>query len=316
VGIAKFLSPNCLIRLGHFIFVEKLRELRYIEDVEKFKFLLKNKIAQLPKTPGVYAFNKGAKLLYIGKAINLRDRVKNHQGEPVLGLAKHIAYIETDSEIEALILEAKLIKKYQPKFNVTMRKESKMQNYEMAGKIKNQIKALEKVLANSRIFQLKEPGFPSIYQERIEAYDISNIQGKEATGSMVVFVNDKPDKSQYRKFKIRTGREPNDVAMLKEVLERRFNHKEWPYPDLILIDGGKAQLNIAKKICSKLNLKQIKIMALAKKNNELYIKEKESPVLLKTLPRETFNLMLNLRDEAHRFARKYHHKLRDKVLLG
>src|SRR5205823_1496610 len=81
--------------------------------------------------------------------------------------------------------------------------------------------------------------------ERIECYDISNIQGKNATGSMVVFTNGIPDKSQYKKFRIRMKNEPNDIAMLKEILERRLNHPEWQLPEVMLIDGGKAQLNVA-----------------------------------------------------------------------
>ncbi|PIS17178.1 MAG: excinuclease ABC subunit C, partial [Candidatus Nealsonbacteria bacterium CG09_land_8_20_14_0_10_42_14] len=87
--------------------------------MEKFKFLKKDKISRLPKTVGVYTFKKGAKLLYIGKAINLRDRVRQHR--ELLNQVKQLAYIKTDSEIEALILEASLIKKYQPKYNVVWR---------------------------------------------------------------------------------------------------------------------------------------------------------------------------------------------------
>jgi excinuclease ABC subunit C len=96
--------------------------------------------------------------------------------------------------------------------------------------------------------------------------------------------------------------------MLKEVLQRRLNHQEWPYPNLILIDGGKAQFNIAKKVCSQL---KIKIMAIAKKHNELFVEDRKKPILLKTMPRQTFNIVLQMRDEAHRFAQSYHHKLRE-----
>ena len=85
--------------------------------MEKFKYLLKNKISKLPETPGVYAFKKGKQLLYIGKAVNLKARVKNHSLDQV----EKVGYIKTDSEIEALILEANLIKKYQPKQNVVWR---------------------------------------------------------------------------------------------------------------------------------------------------------------------------------------------------
>jgi len=106
------------------------------------------------------------------------------------------------------------------------------------------------------------------------------------------------------------------VAMIKEVLSRRLKHVEWPYPDLILIDGGKAQLNAAKEVCARLSLAQIKVAAIAKKKNKLYIEGRKKPILLKSLPREIFNLILQLRDEAHRFAISYHKKLRQKYLLG
>jgi excinuclease ABC subunit C len=209
-----------------------------------------------------------------------------------------------------------------------MKSLSKQQEYETAIKIRNQIISLEKILSHSRVL-----GSDGIYQKRasldnsghilqkmlnvknpvnrIEAYDISNIQGKEATGSMVTFTNGFPEKSLYRKFKIRREQEPNDIAMLKEVLERRLRHGEWPLPDLMLIDGGKAQLNIAKRTVKG----KIPVLAIAKKKNELYLEKRENPILLKSLPREVFNLILGLRDEAHRFAITYHKKLREKSLL-
>jgi len=101
--------------------------------------------------------------------------------------------------------------------------------------------------------------------------------------------------------------------MIKEVLKRRFKHPEWGWPDLILIDGGIAQLSAALKIKNKkLKIKnKIMVMSLAKKHNELFVERQKKPILLKNLPREIFNLILQLRDEAHRFARKYHLKLRE-----
>jgi excinuclease ABC subunit C len=189
---------------------------------------------------------------------------------------------------------------------------AKQEKFEEADKIKNQLYSLKRVFSHARVFEMKEVSplsFEDWPYKRAEAYDIANIQGKEATGSMVVFTNGKPDKSQYRKFKIKGLDTPNDIAMLKEVLERRFNHKEWSLPDLVLIDGGKAQFNVAKKTCSE--FKDIKIMAIAKRNNELYIEDSKKPLLLKNMPRQTFNTVLQMRDEAHRFAQKYHHKLRE-----
>ena len=162
---------------------------------------------------------------------------------------------------------------------------------------------------------------------KIECYDVSNIQGKQATGSMVVFVNEEADKSQYKKFRIKMKNEPNDIAMLKETLERRFLHPEWKYPEAILIDGGIAQLNIAVRVKNGLTpaggfpggikpeTKNIKVISIAKRLKELFIEGREKPVLLKTLPREVYNLVLQLDDEAHRFAITYHKKLRKKYLL-
>jgi len=344
--------------------------------VEKFKFLAKNKISNLPKTPGIYAFKKGRKFLYIGKAINLKERVKQHV--ELLGLAEQLAYIETKSEVEALILEAKLIKKYQPKYNtawkddknyfyvgvtkeefprvfithqprkirnsnIEIRNKSQIQNsksrktvsdfvlrasdFEWVGpfvngrELKQKLKELRKIHPYRTCktlpkkpclwFHLNKCLAPCLLRSRrIEAYDISNIQGQQATGSMVTFINSRPDKNLYRLFKIKMENKPNDTAMLKEVLQRRLKHKEWGLPDLLLIDGGKAQLNAA------LSVTKIPVMALAKKKNELYLKGQQKPVLLENLPREIFNLILQLRDEAHRFARNYHLKLRKKALLG
>jgi len=215
-----------------------------------------------------------------------------------------------------------------------MRKFSKSQNFEEAAKIRDQIMALEKVLSHYKVFEnILELGpkenwhhAQKILQNiidtknkisRIEAYDVSNIQGQQATGSMVVFINGKPDKSQYRKFKIEIAGKPDDTAMLKEVLTRRFNHPEWPHPDLILIDGGIAQLNAALKIKNQISKikNKIKVVSLAKKENELYIENRKKPILLKVLPRGIFNLILRLRDEAHRFALSYHRKLRKKSLI-
>ncbi len=164
-------------------------------------------------------------------------------------------------------------------------------------------------------YYLNQCPAPCLFKSpRIEAYDISDIQGQSAAGAMVTFTNGKPDKNFYRRFKVKIAGKPNDIAMMKEILSRRFRHPEWPYPDLILIDGGKAQLNAAILITKNYKLRT-KVMAIAKKNNELFIEGQEKTVLLKSLPREIFNLILQLRDEAHRFARAYHHKLRDRALL-
>ena len=454
--------------------------------MNRFKFISKNEFEKLPITPGVYLFKNNRVSFYIGKAANLRERVKNHFQQPRSlweqtflrqGLGGRVGFIKTDSEIEALILEANLIKKYQPKYNVVWRDDknyfyvaitkeefprifithqpknlkskisnlksvfvgpfvdgnalkqalkflrkvfpyrscnssigglpkhpclwyqldrcpapcalksnlakqipnistrlkrdcqqntknlikilrgkkiqvlkglkremkdaSIKQDFKKAAKKRDQIQALEKVLAhagilNLQLFQITTWSETKIILQkilkikkaisRIEAYDVSNFQGKLATGAMITFLNGLPDKNFYRKFKVKIQGKPNDIAMIKEILIRRFSHPEWPYPELILIDGGKAQLSAALKckmrlIASQLQgakrlvcnekCKIIKVIALAKRKNELYIEGQKKPILLKSLPREIFNLILQLRDEAHRFARKYHLKLRE-----
>jgi len=161
--------------------------------------------------------------------------------------------------------------------------------------------------------------------ERIETYDISNIQGQLATGSMVVFTNGQPDKSQYRKFRIKKLNTPNDYLMLEEVLTRRLKHlitkgyelKTNNYPSLILIDGGKGQLSTAHKVIKKLKL-DLPIAALAKKEEALYIPQnfKTNDHGFKTqtvrLPYNSPALILlqQLRDEAQRFTLSYHQLLR------
>jgi excinuclease ABC subunit C len=154
---------------------------------------------------------------------------------------------------------------------------------------------------------------------RIECYDISNIQGNQATGSMVVFTNGSANKNEYKKFRIKMENKPNDIAMLKEVLQRRFAHSEWTYPEVILIDGGKAQLNAGINSKSEARnpkqIQNIKVISIAKKNKDLYIEGRDGFIPLKTLPREIYNLVLQLDDEAHRFAISYHKKLRKKNLL-
>lgn len=435
--------------------------------MEKFKFLAKSRMAELPKTTGVYLLLQKNKTLYIGKAINIKSRVQNHFNQPsyrdnlFINRINKIGFLETGSEIEALILEANLIKKYQPKYNVMwrddknyfyvamdynkqkipyvhithqtknfefriskfeikhigpfvdgtalkktlrflrrafpyytsarhpknkctwchldlcpgpepdlkqykknikkltlvlrgkksavlsslkkeMKQESKNQNFEKAGRIRDQIYALKQIMAHTHVINNIKPTFgnndayahllPKVLRlqypvSRIECYDISNIQGKQATGSMVVFMDGKPDKNQYRKFKIRLFEKPNDIAMLKEVISRRLAHSEWDYPDIMLIDGGKAQLNAAIacksqiqnykfQINSKQQIPKIKIISIAKGKQELWIENRKNPMPLKSLPQEIHNLIKQLDEEAHRFAITYHKKLRSRKLLN
>jgi excinuclease ABC subunit C len=168
----------------------------------------------------------------------------------------------------------------------------------------------------------------SLFPERIEAYDISNIQGTEATGSMVVFENGRPRRDAYRRFKVRLEEGPNDYAMMAEVLRRRFRRgleelndpaitegKFSRLPDLLLIDGGKGQLNVATKVLSELELDEIEAIGLAKKHEEVFRPGKLDPYCLE--PNSNGLLLLRqIRDEAHRFAITYHRKLRTRRTLS
>lgn len=142
---------------------------------------------------------------------------------------------------------------------------------------------------------------------RIECYDISNFQGKYATGSMVVATNGQIDKSQCRRFKIKLLSTPNDFLMLEQVLKRRFKN-DWPLPDLIIIDGGKGQLSVSKKIIDKMKIKTT-IVCLAKRYEEIYTTQSKEPVKL-PVSSPARQLVQAIRDEAHRFAITYHRKLR------
>lgn len=149
----------------------------------------------------------------------------------------------------------------------------------------------------------------------IEGYDISNIQGKEAVGSRVVFYKGFPYKEKYRRYKIKfTREEPNDYLMLQEIMERRLKEADDEISDIILIDGGKGQLYAVLEVFEKLNIKPKLLIALAKKEEEIYIPDKKDPIKLsKDSP--ALHILQRVRDEAHRFALTYHRKLRTKKIL-
>ncbi len=146
--------------------------------------------------------------------------------------------------------------------------------------------------------------------ERIEAYDISNISGKHATGSMAVFVNGEPSKRDYRRFKIKTITQADDVGMIKEVLRRRFK-KSWSFPALILVDGGKPQVGAVNEVLKEYGL-EIPVLGLAKKFEEIIKNDLSVIRLSKDSP--ALHLLQRIRDEAHRFALSYHRTLRSKSM--
>ena len=191
--------------------------------------------------------------------------------------------------------------------------------------------------------------------ERIECYDMSNIQGTSAVGSMVVFVNGRPEPREYRRFRIRSGETPDDFRMMAEVLRRRFSRASrlraetgalslaavgadeapeegevpdgngrgssrdggdggWALPDLVIVDGGKGQLSAAVGVMTELGLTDVPLAGLAKRFEELYVPERNGPVVL---PRNSQGLYLvqRIRDEAHRFAITFHREVRAKRAL-
>lgn len=192
---------------------------------------------------------------------------------------------------------------------------AKQQNYAQAKVVKNQLEALNNFW-QARFISLDLPrlsdrhvrlelkqlfGFPV---KRIETYDISNLSGANPTGAMVAATNGQIDKSRYRLFNIRKLNTPNDPAMMAEMISRRLKHNDWGTPDLIVVDGGKTQINAIKKIT------KIPIFGLAKNPDRLIGTKK--PLDLKTA---AGRLLVQLRDEAHRFGRKQHLRLRSKTLF-
>lgn len=393
--------------------------------------------SKMPETPGVYLMRDAKKrLLYIGKAANLRRRVQSYFTRPhdariskLVSLIRRIDHKRTETALEALILEAALIKKHQPPYNVqekddtsflyvvftkekfprlilTRGKEVRKSRGDIfgpflqGGSVREALRLLRRIFPWSihnpaEIGTFKRPCFeyelglcpgtcvgladakeyaanirhlkllfkgkrPAILRElaramkaaskkeefekaamyrrqlfalkhiqdialikdgeftlppaptralRIEGYDVSNISGTSATGSMVVFRGDRPEKDEYRLFKIHSLHTPNDVGMLREVLTRRFKNN-WLLPDLLLIDGGKGQVNAARAAMKDAGL-SIPIVGLAKgptrKRTDL-VGDVPKGVSLRTLTR--------VRDEAHRFARSFHIRLRSKSFRG
>jgi excinuclease ABC subunit C len=157
---------------------------------------------------------------------------------------------------------------------------------------------------------------------RIECYDISNFQGRESVGSMVVFEDGKPRTGEYRRFRIKTVEGPNDFASHQEVLRRRFRvtksgeegseeERRWAMPDLVIVDGGKGQVSAAKEVLDELGLHDLPLAGLAKEREELFLPGRSDPIVLPATSSALY-LVQRLRDEAHRFAITYHRTLRDR----
>ncbi len=414
--------------------------------------------------PGIYIFlGKNKKILYVGKAKNLKNRISSYfrsitelgpKTKVMVSQVEKIKTQEVTSEIEALLLEANLIKKYSPKYNVRLtdgkaypliritikdkypkvliarriddkkslyfgpypnsgalrlvlktirrifpfqsvknhpkklclyyhlnlcpcpevledkeyrkninhiitflkgrkgkvlkdlEKERnslvKLEEFEKASLIQKKINAI--LLVTSPVYEKFDYKFNINLDEdqrlkelldlksiliknsvkisnlkRIECFDISNISGTSATGSMVVFVNGEKDPSMYRKFKIRTvDKIPNDFAMISEIIRRRLNHAEWSYPNLIIVDGGKGQVSAVLSAIRTMKHPvnetiDIPVIGLAKKEETIITSTFKEILLPKDSP--ALHFIMRIRDEAHRFAITYHKKLRSKKFL-
>lgn len=168
--------------------------------------------------------------------------------------------------------------------------------------------ALSPLEEMKKIFELK------ILPVRIEGYDISNTGGDESVGSLVVFENGLPQKNDYRKYKIKSVEGPNDVASLQEVIRRRYTRllqEKAAFPDLILVDGGKGQLNAARTVLKELELGHLPVVSLAKKEEIIFTPSHKNGIQLnKTSP--VLMLFQSIRDESHRFALSFHRMRRRK----
>lgn len=155
--------------------------------------------------------------------------------------------------------------------------------------------------------------FPNLTSvSRIECYDVSNLSRKEATASMVVFSDGIADKSQYRRFKIKSRTANSDFEMMEEVISRRLKQK-WPMPDLFVVDGGKPQVSIVKTVFTN-NSVTTPLIGIAKRPDRIVVGNEHMSTFRPQMNRPSFNLIRALRDESHRFAKKYHLLLRNKKL--
>lgn len=367
---------------------------------------------KFPLSSGVYLFlNKDEKVLYVGRATSLKRRVSNYfqkkldpRTREMLSQAKHIKYLKTENVLGAIILEANLIKKYWPKYNVRERdnrsfvyffipkggfprplivRQRELEKFAPSGYLfgpyrslallKGALRIIRKIFPYStcapfsgkpcfeyqlglcpglcvgavskeeysknirniilllggrkksllnklkkenpeKFLALKHIQDVSLVSRegvsgpaekfgRIEAYDISHFSGKETFGSMAVFSGGAADKSQYRLFKIRHAPANDDLRALEETITRRLRHKEWPFPDLILIDGGKPQVDYISKVLQILRV-NISLAGISKFGKDKLVFPAKTRKSLKELINSAKNVLLEARNEAHRFALK------------
>ncbi len=369
-----------------------------------------NQAKKLPLTPGVYLFlDCDGKPLYIGRAVSLRRRVANYfktrdpRLEEMVKKARKISHRKTANLLEAIILEANLIKKHWPKYNVKDRdnrsflyliipkeefprpfiaRQREMEKFSFSGArifgpyqswslIRSSLKIIRRIFpystckpfsgkpcfdyqiglclgvclgtADKKEYQkninhlilllsgkkkrllnklakenplkakalqhlqdvslLAKEELPSFSFNRIEGYDISHLRGRETIGALVVFNGLLPDKSCYRLFKIREAPANDDLRALAEVLTRRFNHYEWPYPDLIVIDGGRPQISYLENIFKEKGIR-ISFLGISKFKGDCLVFPSRTKRSFKQLAGNSKETLLRVREEAHRFSLK------------
>ncbi|MFA6227044.1 MAG: UvrB/UvrC motif-containing protein [Candidatus Paceibacterota bacterium] len=264
----------------------------------------------------------------VRKIFPFRDRCTPNQGEPCfnkqIGLCPgacdgSISKVDYKKIIKNIILffegkKTKIIKNLEKE----MKALAKEQKFEKAGEIKKTIFALNHIQDvallkaedfSGKRFDLKSQERSNLEERkilRIEAYDIAHISGTANVGVMVVLEDGEPAKNGYRKFKIRESKQ-NDIAGLKEILERRLAHEEWAFPQIIVVDGGKAQIKVAREVVSRLlgyRIAKLEVVSVLKD-------ERHRPKAIlgdKTITSKYSNDILLANNEAHRFAIKYHRK--------
>src|SRR3954451_13630204 len=216
-----------------------------------------------------------------------------------------------------------------------MREASKALHFEKAARLRDEVKALKTLNLRGDLAKHAQPevfyvdprkglkGLQKVLHlestpRRIDCIDIAHLGGTETVGSLVTFVDGLPFKPGYRRYRIKSVKGVDDYASIREVITRRIQglqEREEPFPDILLIDGGKGQLGAALDAFEALKVNPPTVISLAKREEEIYIPGRSDPIVLR---RRSFSLRLlqYVRDEAHRFAQHYHHMLRTKRTLG
>ncbi|MDO8629653.1 MAG: UvrB/UvrC motif-containing protein, partial [Phycisphaerales bacterium] len=208
---------------------------------------------------------------------------------------------------------------------------SKQRRYEEAARLRDRLKAIQSLALSGDVDEDAQPEVffidPRHGLEKLgellgldapprcmECIDIAHLQGEATVGSLVCFIDGRPFKSGYRRFRIGTVEGVDDYAAIREVIARRYRYAaegEELYPDVILIDGGLGQLHAGLAVFGEMNVRPAMVISLAKREEEIYIQARSAPIRL-ARNNQALRLLQQMRDEAHRFAQSYHHTLRKK----